>query len=39
MTFGDREALKQIAEEAKKNDYRMTSLIESLVTSPLFLKR
>lgn len=39
MTFGDREALKQIAEEAKKSDYQLTQVIESLVTSPLFSKR
>ncbi len=39
VTFSDREALHQIATEAKKNDYQLTSLIESLVTSPLFLKR
>lgn len=39
MTFGDREALKQIAEEAKKSDYPLTKVIESLVTSPLFSKR
>lgn len=39
MTFSDREELKQIAEGAKTTDYRLQSLIESLVSSPLFLKR
>lgn len=39
VAFGDREALKQVTEEAKKNDYQLASLIESLVVSPLFLKR
>ena len=39
MTFSDREELKQIAAAAKKSNYQLLSLIESLVTSPLFLKR
>lgn len=39
MTFTDREELKRVAAEAKKNDYHLVSLIEALVTSPLFLKR
>ena len=39
MTFGDREALKQIAEEVKKGDYQLMKLIENLIASPLFLKR
>jgi hypothetical protein len=39
MTFSDREALKTVAEESKSEDYKLASLIESLVTSPLFLKR
>ncbi|MES2505557.1 MAG: DUF1592 domain-containing protein [Verrucomicrobiota bacterium] len=39
MTFSDREELKRIAEGAKTTDYRLLSLIESLVSSPLFLKR
>jgi hypothetical protein len=39
MTFSDREELQQIAAVAKKTDYQLLSLIESLVTSPLFLKR
>lgn len=39
MTFTDREELKRIAETAKKNEYQLATLIESLVTSPLFLKR
>jgi len=38
-TFSDRADLQQIAAEAKKKDYQLTSIIESLVTSPLFLKR
>jgi len=39
MTFSDREELKRIVEKAKGEDYKLTSLIESLVTSPLFVKR
>lgn len=39
MTFSDREDLKRIVEKAKGDDYKLTSLIESLVTSPLFVKR
>ncbi|WP_395744966.1 DUF1592 domain-containing protein [Prosthecobacter sp.] len=39
MTFSDREELKRITEESKANDYKLASLIEALVTSPLFLKR
>jgi len=39
VTFSDRDALHQIVAEAQKNDYQLTSLIESLVTSPLFLNR
>ena len=39
MTFSDREELQQIAAVAKKTDYQLLSVIESLVTSPLFLKR
>jgi hypothetical protein len=39
ITFSDREELQQIAAAAKKSDYQLLSLIESLVTSPLFLKR
>jgi mono/diheme cytochrome c family protein len=39
VTFSDREALKHVVEQAQRNDYRLNSLIESLVTSPLFLKR
>jgi len=39
MTFSDREQLKPVVEQAKANDYRLASLIESLVTSPLFVKR
>lgn len=39
MTFSDREELKHIVEKAKGEDYKLASLIESLVTSPLFVKR
>ena len=39
MTFSDREELKRIAESSKADGYKLASLIESLVTSPLFLKR
>lgn len=39
MTFSDREELKRIARNAKPGAYRLVSLIESLATSPLFLKR
>lgn len=39
MTFVDREELKRITEQAATDGYRITSLIESLVASPLFLKR
>lgn len=39
MNFSDRDALKQIAEQSKADDFKVRSLIESLVTSPLFLKR
>ena len=39
VTFSDREALQRIVAESKKNDYPLASLVESLVTSPLFLKR
>ncbi|MBN8417873.1 MAG: DUF1592 domain-containing protein [Verrucomicrobia bacterium] len=39
MTFSDREELKRIAESSKAGGYKLASLIESLVASPLFLKR
>jgi len=39
MTSSDREELQHIATTAKKADCQLLSLIESLVTSPLFLKR
>ncbi|WP_395731027.1 DUF1592 domain-containing protein [Prosthecobacter sp.] len=39
MTFSDREELKRITESSKADGYKLASLIESLVTSPLFLKR
>jgi hypothetical protein len=39
MNFSDRTLLKGVTAQAKLNDYRLASLIESLVTSELFLKR
>ncbi|MDB6140581.1 MAG: hypothetical protein JWO94_3653 [Verrucomicrobiaceae bacterium] len=39
MTFSDREELKRVAEQSKADGYKLNSLIESLVTSPLFIKR
>ena len=39
ILFSDRAELKRIAEQSKANDYKLGSLIESLVTSELFLKR
>ncbi len=39
ITFSDRIDLKRVAEQAKANDYKLGSMIESLVTSELFLKR
>lgn len=39
MTYTDRQELKQVAEKSKTTDYKLVSLIEDLVTSPLFLKR
>ena len=39
MTFSDREYLKRITHDAQQNNYQIVSLIESLVTSPLFQKR
>lgn len=39
MTFSDRADLKRVAEEAKRNDYQIVSMIENLVCSPLFVKR
>ncbi len=39
MTFLDREELKRVTDESKAANYKLASLIESLVTSPLFLKR
>ncbi|HWE01935.1 MAG TPA: DUF1592 domain-containing protein [Tepidisphaeraceae bacterium] len=39
MTFTDREELKRIAAQSKSNDYKLASLIESLITSDLFQKR
>jgi mono/diheme cytochrome c family protein len=39
MTFTDREELKQITAEAKPGDYRLATLVEELVASPLFVQR
>jgi hypothetical protein len=39
MTFTDREELKAVVEESKTNGYQIASLIESLVTNEIFLKR
>ncbi len=39
MTFSDRIELRKIAEQSKSSDYKLASLIESLASSPLFLKR
>lgn len=39
MTFTDRMELKKVVERSKANDYRLASLIESLVRSELFQKR
>ena len=39
MTFSDREELKHVVEKSKTSDYPLASLVESLVTSELFLKR
>ena len=39
MTFSDRTELKHVVEKSKAEDYHLASLIEGLVTSPLFQKR
>ena len=39
MTFSDREELKRITDQAKDDDYKLASIIEALVNSPLFGKR
>lgn len=39
VTFSDRKALKEIVDQAKRDDYRLQALIEGFVTSPLFLQR
>jgi hypothetical protein len=39
MTFVDRESLREVVAQAEREDYRLTSFIEGLVTAPLFLKR
>jgi hypothetical protein len=39
MTFDDRRALATLANESRANDYRLSKMIESLVTSDLFRHR
>lgn len=39
MTFVDRESLKPVVAQAAEKNYGLVSLIEGLVTSPLFSKR
>lgn len=39
MTIDDTDAIRQIAEASKKDDYKLQSVIENLVLSDLFLKR
>jgi len=39
LTFTDREALKGVVEKSKGQEYRLVSLIEGLVASPLFSQR
>ncbi len=39
MTFTDREELKAVVEASKPGGHKLASLIESLITSELFLKR
>ena len=39
MTFSDRTMLKKVTAQSKADGYRIASLIESLVTGELFLKR
>lgn len=39
ITFTDRADLQRVTDQAKADDYKLASLIESLVTSPLFMKR
>lgn len=39
MTYSDRDELKKLADQSRKDGYKLASLIESLVTSPLFVKR
>jgi mono/diheme cytochrome c family protein len=39
MSFSDREEVKRIARQSKADSYRLASLIESLVISPIFQKR
>jgi hypothetical protein len=38
MTFSDRTGLKRVVEQSKADDYKLASLIESLVASEPFLK-
>jgi hypothetical protein len=39
MGFSDRTALKSVVEKSKADGYQLASLIETLVTDPLFQKR
>ena len=39
MTIDDREQIKLIAAECRKNNYQLRTVIENLVTSELFLMR
>jgi hypothetical protein len=39
ITFGDREELRRIVGQARADGYPLASLIESLVSSPLFIRR
>ena len=39
LTFDDREDIKAIAAEAKKNDYRIKDIVKAVATSELLQKR
>jgi hypothetical protein len=39
MTYSDRADVKRIVEQSKQSDFKLASVIESLVTSELFRKR
>ena len=39
MTFDDRKSLAKVIERSKTDQYMLSTLIESLVLSDLFLKR